>query len=684
MSRQLIEIIDALHEPHGDPLPAWRALIAALRPKRANRIAEAETRLATLCELLEQDPARAAALREALARLLRERPMVSLLTTSGLLPSTGFFSEASRRLSGKLLPDLRDTAQLKGVFALLFERDDDHVWVEGIADASWLRLLAVLMPDPSAQADSPPPTAVMQLLEALRILSYQISAIGIDRELLRIDPQLERHESPFLAQNEELLAYLRRYLEHWQTHDSGLEDEKQLEVLLDQCRAIIERLRRRSASLGTSLSLTFKLERLRQHLDRCNQLLELLARLRNPQAATEIPPRLVALFKELVRGECRQHRLSDHWRTNIELLSLRITENVGQRGEHYITNNRREYFGMLRSAAGAGVIIALMAAIKLQIGKHDFAPLNAALLACLNYGLGFVLIHILGFTVATKQPAMTANALAASIGEASGKQRDLSRLVELIARTCRSQLAAILGNVCLAIPVAAGVGVLIHQLSGAHYVSPDKAQQLFAEVHPLTSGAPVFAAIAGVCLFLSGLIAGYYDNLAAYNRIPDRLRQLGWLRRLFGATRTERIADYVQHNLGALAGNFFFGFLLGGVTALGMLFGLPLDIRHIAFSSAYIGYGVTALDFQIDQTVAIAMLGVAIIGLVNLAVSFSLALLVALRARRITFAQGSALMRQIMVAFLRRPQDFLLPPSRQSDAPPEATPTQFGGRSDKG
>ncbi|MCB5976870.1 site-specific recombinase [Acinetobacter baumannii] len=32
----------------------------------------------------------------------------------------------------------------------------------------------------------------------------------------------------------------------------------------------------------------------------------------------------------------------------------------------------------------------------------------------MNYSLGFILIHVLHFTVATKQPAMTAAALAAT------------------------------------------------------------------------------------------------------------------------------------------------------------------------------------------------------------------------------------------------------------------------------
>ena len=49
-----------------------------------------------------------------------------------------------------------------------------------------------------------------------------------------------------------------------------------------------------------------------------------------------------------------------------------------------------------------------------------------ALPVSLNYGLGFVLIHLLHFTVATKQPAMTANAIAASMGDSRGKARDLT------------------------------------------------------------------------------------------------------------------------------------------------------------------------------------------------------------------------------------------------------------------
>lgn len=116
-----------------------------------------------------------------------------------------------------------------------------------------------------------------------------------------------------------------------------------------------------------------------------------------------------------------------------------------------------------------------------------------------------------------------------------------------------------------------------------------------------------------------------------------------------------------------------FGRLLGDTTALGMLFGLPLDIRHIAFSSAYVGYSVAALDFTLPwQTVTFALAGVLLIGLVNLTVRFSLTLTVATRACRISFAQGRTLGHLLLRRFLKRPQDFLLPPLRGTT--PEARP----------
>ncbi|MBN8443745.1 MAG: site-specific recombinase [Thauera sp.] len=653
--------------PEQDHIALWAALVDHLRPSRATQSHRAEEALRVLTHLLARRPDLREPLRDSFASLFRERKQVSLYVSSGLLPSTGFFSETFRRISGRLLPEVIDTAYMKDALSVIFYPRDDDVWVHAIRDELWLEFLATLLNESTPQGEYAAgelPPAVIEILEALRVLSYHVSAIGLDPELVRIDPNLEEYESPFLAQNAELLRYIDHYTTWWSSPGTLAEDEKHLSVMLGQCNEVLQRIRKRATRIGTSLTLTFKLERLRQHLERIVELLAILDGLRARRVVHDIAPQLVRLFKSLVRAECRKNHLFDYWGQNVELLSLRMTESASRTGEHYITSTRGEYFRMWRSAALGGFVIALMSALKIVLGSQGMAPLNEALAFCLNYGIGFVLIHILGGTVATKQPAMTANAIAASIGEASGKTRDLEALAELIARTVRSQIAAILGNIGVAIPVAIAVSLAIHAFSGAHFVSAEKAYKLLGEIDP-RSGAPLFAAIAGVCLFLSGLISGYYDNLAAYNRIPQRLRQLHWPRRLIGERRMQRVAAYVENNLGALAGNFFFGFLLGGTTALGDLFGLPLDIRHIAFSSAYVGYSVAGLDFALPLgAVAMGLAGVLLIGLVNLAVSFSLTLTVAMRARRISFAQGRSLVRMLLQRFLKHPQEFLLPPLR--------------------
>ena len=49
---------------------------------------------------------------------------------------------------------------------------------------------------------------------------------------------------------------------------------------------------------------------------------------------------------------------------------------------------------------------------------------------------------MLHFVIATKQPSMTAATLAAAISQAGGRLRDTERIVDLLAATLRSQLAA--------------------------------------------------------------------------------------------------------------------------------------------------------------------------------------------------------------------------------------------------
>jgi site-specific recombinase len=344
---------------------------------------------------------------------------------------------------------------------------------------------------------------------------------------------------------------------------------------------------------------------------------------------------------------------------------MEITEHAGRTGEHYIATDRAQWWQMLRSAAVGGFVIAFMAIAKILIAGMHAPPLVEGVLASLNYGLGFVLIHLVHGTVATKQPAMTAARIAAEL-DAAHAGRDpkswLPRVSELLVQVVRSQFVAVLGNVGVALPLAALLTWLSMQAIGIGPASPEKAAVLKAQLDPL--GLTVFyAAIAGVCLFLSGVISGYGDNLAVFHRLPRRVARMPLLVRLVGPRRAEAIGAYVEHNFGALVGNFLFGCMLGGVWTLGVVSGLPLDIRHVAFSAANLGVAAATLWAQIGwREIAIAGVGVAAIALVNLAVSFTLSLMLALRARRLDLTGVGAPWGAVVRRALSRPLDLVRPP----------------------
>lgn len=656
-------VLDRYIDDSGREARFLAELVDEIRPPRLSGVDHATHALQALCYVLNNEPAKAAALRNAILTLLAAHKPVSLFVESGIQPSSGFFSELWRKLGHKILPAAVDKHYLKDLFALIFPRPSDEQWVLEVPTAVWSQLIEALRfhEAPAEQRAA----CAENFLDAVEVLSYRISALGLEPELLRSRPELEDHQSPFIMQNVELRAFLA-------SPDQG-GDVRQVLVMLDQCSKVIAKVRSSSSQTGTSINLTYLLQRISQKVRRLESMLNIVVSLRAGEAPNSA---FAELFKTLVQGECRKNNVRQHLRENMELMALRVTENASRAGEHYITETRSEYFTLMRSAVGAGLIIAVMAMIKIMTANQHHAPLTEAILFSLNYGLGFVLIHILHFTVATKQPAMTAAAIAASIDDSDGKNRNMDNLVSIIAQTVRSQTIAILGNVSLAVPTAMLIGALFYLIGGEHFVSVEKAGKLLAEIDPLHSGALFYAGIAGVCLFLSGLIAGYHDNMAIYNKIPQRLRALGWLQFLLGEARLERVVRYVENNLGALAGNFYFGCLLGGMAAVGVLLGLPVDIRHIAFSSAFAGFSFVGLGFDISLGMALyAALGVMLIGSVNLLVSFSLALYVAMKSRKVSFVQWRRLAVALVKRLFSNPREFFMPPRAQVE-PASDTPSQ--------
>jgi site-specific recombinase len=96
--------------------------------------------------------------------------------------------------------------------------------------------------------------------------------------------------------------------------------------------------------------------------------------------------------------------------------------------------------------------------------------------------------------------------------------------------------------------------------------------------------------------------------------------------------------------------------------SLGIIFGLPLDVQHITFASGNFGLAFASVGEQLTlNEILLTVSGIFVIGGMNFLVSFSLAIFVAIKSRKVTFKQSRKLFGILMLRFLKNPHHFFLP-----------------------
>ncbi len=685
----VLAALTAFADPDTDDLVLLKPLFDALRPKRGESMDPAVQRFNRMVGILREDPVLAAQFRRHFVGFFTHRRMTTFFADSGILPATGFFSEWSRMLVHRVLPAVPDERDVKDCLHVFLNHPDDWQWLGAIPLETITRFWQLQAPADKMETRDWH-ALIHELLDAIRLLAHRVSGLGMDSALLNASTHLENFAPSFLELPSEAQHYYQSLQAHFVDATVAPDDGKHLLVLVAQCLDGLQRARRYFLTAGTSLHMTYLLTRCQQSLERMAELVTMMNTFLQAPAVVEallddgqdetggVTPAMrlaseearalrawSAFVHRAMIAENRRNNFADYWQRLSELLALRVTENAAQSGEHYLCMNRREYGAMWLSAMGAGIFIGVMALLKILAGELHAPLFVTAVMYSLIYGLGFTVIYLLGFTVATKQPAMTAQTLVGQLSNINSERPDdLTPVVDLVAAVCRSQLAAIAGNILIAFPVAILLGLGLGQWLGASPVSADKAAHLLHDLDIFGWAIP-HAALAGVFLYLAGLISGYFDNRSAHNRVGPRIARLPWLQRLLGVARAERVGIYIGNHLGGMMGNFLFGCMLGSAGIVGVILGLPVDIRHIAFSSANLGYVMIGSDVMPAwQTLAWAALGVLCIGLTNLLVSFTLALRTAFRARRLQFSGAPVLMRAVWQRFRVSPGSFFIPPKQ--------------------
>ncbi len=605
-------------------------------------------RLELLVLALERIPAARRRFQLTLHAVLAATRAVKLFGEIGMPNDRGLLAETTDRLARRLLPEPPAIHELWALASRIIRTVGDLAWLGPAADPLLHRLAA------AGEAAWDPVRESIH--DAISLITTRIAAQGMSEAFRTRVAAGAIRESPLYLltratpqQMPDLIEAARKHLHH-------------VKVALEEH--------------GVSIDVVYSLDSIERGLARIELLLPFVDAADDIEPTYEIRAVIAAVGRGLVGGRSFTQLLSD----NLRLLARKVIERAGKTGEHYVTSSKREYWKMLASAAGGGVLTLGTAAGKFMVKWGEWPLFIDGVLSSAVFAGSFIVMQLLGFTLATKQPSMTAAALAGTIRDRSGPGR-LDELVRLIARIARSQFAAAVGNVSAVIVTALVFDLIFTSVTGATFLDGEDSRKVISSFDPFGSGTLFFGALTGVLLWMSSLFAGWFENWIVYRRLPEAIEHHRWGKRL-GKARMARWARFLEHQAAGLGGSVALGTMLGMVPVFGKFFGLPLEVRHITLSTgsltlAMSSIGVDGVDGAGWGAFIRGCLGILSIGMLNFGVSFALALVVAMRARDVPRGERRTLPGAVLRRFLRYPLEFFYPPreDRAATEKPTEKPT---------
>lgn len=626
-------------------------------PSRQGRLSPVEAtgsaRLRLLVEVLAAVPSWREAVREALASTLAETSALRLLIEPGLSDGRGLLGDAVARLGQRLVPHAPDERDLAPRLWRLFPDAADGAWMVELAGERVAAFCELLGMDTFA-----PLGAAVE--DAVVVLAARASSLGLASDVLSLLPPTSLAHSPFV--------HLPRACETLRTAARAGATGAALEQArvacaeaITGCRAAVRSVLHHLHAHAVDTDLVYRLDLLGQVLDRLEALLWLLAQ----EDSRGVPGAAVRFLASLVQAHAKERSIGGLMRGSVRYISRRIFENTGEVGRHYITTGPDDYHRLVSAAAGGGLLTTGTAALKLLIGFAALPLFFQGLAASANYAFTFLLIQLLGFTLATKQPSMTAAALAASLDVKAG-DKGMRSLVEHLASITRSQLASVFGNLGAVVATATVVGLVLQVLRGQPLLEKHEAEYVVRSLHPLRSGTLLFAALTGVLLWCASVFGGWLENWVLYRRLPEALARHPGVIALLGEARARGLGEGLGRHACGLGANVCLGLLLGMTPAVSHFFGLPLDVRHVTLSAGTLTFAGTALGTErlLEPDFLWALAGLVMVGVVNLGVSFALGLSAAVRSRGLAPVGFSRLVRAVLAGGLRSLSEFVLPPQR--------------------
>lgn len=638
--------------------------------------------LELLVNVLEQVAPWQRAFSQLLQAVLQKTQATGLFADVGLPQEPGFWREATARISESLLPRPPDYNKMSELLLRVLPTTEDARWLPRVPRPLFSRLLELLqVPRDRAGTTSDGPWYTLRdsIHEAVIVLAARVCALGLANDVRERMPETALADLPFLRLRQVCDSLLHAKGRPERGDASGANSGHSIVeafVAIQDCRQAVQQVLSHLEDYGVSVDLVYRLELINAQVGRIEALLGLLFAHRD--SAEESGHEVAQFVAELIEAQTQRHSLRALFRTSTQQLSRKIVERTGKSGEKYITETPSEWRHMLLAGIGGGVLTAGTAVMKYLLSAWKLPAFFAGLVASSNYALSFVIIQLCHFTLATKQPSMTAAALAGALsqrGQTPGKEQPVfDRLVDMIARITRSQFASALGNLGAVIPAALLCDWLWRLRTGHNFLTPASAAYTVHSMNPLI--ALPFAALTGVYLWISSIAAGWLENWTVYHHLPAGIAGSRRIRRLLGAKIAAWLGHTLERQVAGIGGVVALGCFLGMSPVVGQFFGLPTEVRHVTLSSGSLALAAatdvmaSGARILIGRDYLYAALGILCILAANFGVSFALALWIALRARGVRSRELLGLLKSLFSRLRRSPLEFIFPVRPKAQTPP--------------
>ena len=600
--------------------------------------------------VLDRNPETKKKVQVLLTNTLQELTCIEFFCEVGLPSQIGLIGELVDKMTAKILPKKPIGHQLSELMTTLFPDEEDVLWLRSL-DETTLNKFNELFGD---QEDYPHLKSDME--DSLIYLISQIVAIGLGPGIRKRIPHKKMKSLPFFYLTGKLNLYLKTKNDPSQAEFADQLMEELLELLNETQAAIVE-VYDHLDRFGVSTHLVFQLERMKLFLKRTFALLEIV----NSGHLTKT--KISYFVSELVEQNLSQRHAMGIFSNNATLLAQKIVENNSQTGEHYIAKDRSEYWSMVSSAMGGGLLTALTVYLKNFLGTLSLNQFFLGAFSTLNYAGSFLLIQFGGYTLATKQPAATASALAQKL-EVSENRDGIESLTDEIVLLTRTQIAAVLGNLVAVIPAVLIINVAYYYFNGG-WIFTKTAALYTLHSTDILGPSVIYAIFTGFLLWLSSVIAGWADNWYAFNQLSYLITNNKKIKTVISDEGAKKLAHFLEHGITGIAGNISLGFFLGFVPVILKFIGIPLEVRHVTLSTGALAASIPTLGLEVLSSPEFirAAIGIALIGFLNLSVSFLLALTIAFKAKKISSHRKALIYRSVLTRFYQRPFSFFIPKS---------------------